>query len=119
VHPDDRDRVQRTFDETVRTGRGHRLEYRLIDRLGDPRYIESQGSVIRDAQGEVAQVIVVSRDVTERREAEQAIRELNTNLERRVAERTGELQSALVRAEAPTASNRHFWPRCRTNCAHR
>jgi len=100
VHPDDRDRVQRTFDETVRTGRGHRLEYRLIDRLGDPRYIESQGSVIRDAQGEVAQVIVVSRDVTERREAEQAIRELNTNLERRVAERTGELQSALVRAEA-------------------
>lgn len=100
VHPDDKARVQQAFQSTVETGIGHRLEYRLIDQHGQPRYIESQGSVIRDSRGAVNQVVVVSRDVTERREAEQAIRELNASLELRVAERTAELERALIRAEA-------------------
>src|SRR5262249_45280429 len=50
--------------------------------------------------GRVAQVIVVSRDVSERRQSEQVIRDLNANLERRVAERTAEVETALIRAEA-------------------
>ena len=83
-------------------GTGHSApSTRLVDQHGKlARYIESQGSVIRDSHGEVAQVIVVSRDVTERRQAEQEIRDLNTNLEKRVIERTAELNMALVRAEA-------------------
>jgi PAS domain S-box-containing protein len=100
IRPEDQARVREAFQSTVRTGTGHRLEYRLMDRDGRPRYIESQGSVIRDAQGRVAQVVVVSRDVTARHQAEQAIRELNTSLERRVAERTAELASARDRAES-------------------
>jgi PAS domain S-box-containing protein len=100
IHSEDMERVQQAFAETVRTGEGRRLEYRLIDQNGHSHDIESQGSVIRDAKGSIAQVIVVSRDVTERRQAEQVIRDLNTNLERRVAERTTELAAALVRAEA-------------------
>jgi len=100
IHPEDKARVQEAFEDTVRTGKGHRLEYRLLDRQGRPRYIESQGSVVRDAQGQVAQVVVVSRDVTERRKAEEAIRELNVSLEKRVAERTAELAVARDRAEA-------------------
>jgi PAS domain S-box-containing protein len=99
IHPEDRARVQEAFQDTVRTGTGHRLEYRLMDRNGRPRHIESQGSVIRDAHGQVAQVLVVSRDVTERRQAEEAIRELNASLEQRVAERTAELAVARDRAE--------------------
>jgi PAS domain S-box-containing protein len=100
IHPEDRARVKQVFQDTVRTGTGQRLEYRLIDLNGRPRHIESQGSVIRDAHGQVAQVIVVSRDVTERRQAEEAIRELNATLEQRVAERTAELAAAKNRAES-------------------
>ncbi len=99
IHPEDQARVRQAFQDTVCTGTGRRLEYRLIDQQGTPRHIESQGSVIRDAQGRVAQVLVVSRDVTERRQAEEAIRELNASLERRVAERTAELAVARDRAE--------------------
>jgi PAS domain S-box-containing protein len=51
------------------------MEYRLVDHHNQIRHIESQGSVIRDAQGRVSQVLVVSRDVTERREADRALRE--------------------------------------------
>ncbi|MEX2480994.1 MAG: ATP-binding protein [Gammaproteobacteria bacterium] len=39
-------------------------------------------------------------DISARREAEQAIRDLNASLELRVAERTAELEQALIRAEA-------------------
>ena len=75
VHPEDRARVEQVFQETVRTGVGQRLEYRMMDQHGQSRHIESQGSVIRDAHGRVSQVVVVSRDVTERKEAERALRE--------------------------------------------
>jgi PAS domain S-box-containing protein len=75
VHPEDRARVQQVFQETVCTGAGQRMEYRMLDQHGQVRHIQSQGSVIQDAQGRVSQIVVVSRDVTERREAERALRE--------------------------------------------
>jgi PAS domain S-box-containing protein len=75
IHPDDRERVRRVFFDTVRTGIGHRTEYRFLRSDGHVRYIESQGSVIRQADGTIANVLVVSRDVTERREAEHQIRD--------------------------------------------
>jgi PAS domain S-box-containing protein len=45
-------------------------------------------------------IFVLSIDISERHEAERALRELNETLEQKVAERTVELQAALVRAEA-------------------
>jgi PAS domain S-box-containing protein len=45
-------------------------------------------------------VFILSIDVSERHKAETALRELNEGLERKVAERTDELRSALVRAES-------------------
>ena len=75
IHPEDRERVRETFRETIRTGLGQRMEYRLVDQEGQVRHIESQGSVIRDARAQVTKVLVVSRDITERRRAEETLRE--------------------------------------------
>jgi PAS domain S-box-containing protein len=75
VHPEDRPRVEQIFRETITTGVGHRAEYRFVLRSGEIRYVESQGSVIRDAHGHPLKVVVVSRDITERKQAEQALRE--------------------------------------------
>lgn len=74
IHPDDRDRIKRLFDTTIRTGKGERTEYRFQLKDGSIRYIESVGDVIRNEKGEVAHVLVVSRDVTEQKEAERQLR---------------------------------------------
>jgi PAS domain S-box-containing protein len=71
IHPDDREKIRHIFEETVRTGTGSRSEYRFVSKDGRIRFIESQGSVIRDTSGAVSSVLVVSRDVTDRKRAEE------------------------------------------------
>jgi diguanylate cyclase (GGDEF)-like protein/PAS domain S-box-containing protein len=80
IHPADRERVQRVFRETVASGVGQRTEYRFLPADGRVRHIESQGDVIKDAAGKVTRVVVVARDITERKEAEQALLESNGQL---------------------------------------
>ncbi len=75
IHPDDRQKIRKIFQETVRTARGRRAEYRFLLKDGSIRFIESQGSVIPDAEGKTAKVVVVSRDVTERNRTEEALAE--------------------------------------------
>jgi two-component system cell cycle sensor histidine kinase/response regulator CckA len=70
IHPEDRDRIKALFLDTVRTGIGHRAEFRFIAKDQSVRYIESRGSVIRDSEGKVSRVVVLSRDVTERKKSE-------------------------------------------------
>jgi PAS domain S-box-containing protein len=65
IHPDDRERVRQAFEETVKTGVGQRMEYRLMGKDGSERTIDSKGSVIRDGDGKIFRIVVVSRDVTE------------------------------------------------------
>ena len=67
----------------------------------------STKSVWRDSQGNVIGLIVISRDISDRKRAEQEIRELNESLERRVLERTAELEAANKELEAFSYSVSH------------
>jgi diguanylate cyclase (GGDEF)-like protein/PAS domain S-box-containing protein len=71
IHPDDRDRIKELFRETVATGAGKRAEFRFVLQDGSIRYIESESRGILDAAGKVSKVVLVSRDVSERKRAEQ------------------------------------------------
>jgi PAS domain S-box-containing protein len=71
IHPDDRVRIRQVFQETVKTGIGQRAEYRFLLKDGSFRYVESQGSVIKDQEGKPAKILVVSRDVTEKKRLEE------------------------------------------------
>lgn len=86
IHPDDRERVQRVFQETVASGIGRRTQYRFLLNDGSVRHIESQGNVIKDSAGQVVQVVVISRDITERKQAEHALQEANSQLQATVRE---------------------------------
>src|SRR5438477_1104816 len=68
IHPDDREMVRRTFLKTVQTGEGHRIEYRMVPKDGNVRFIESQGNAIKDHRGRTCKVVVVSRDITQHKE---------------------------------------------------
>ena len=74
VHPEDRARIRQLFEDTVRTGEGQRTEYRLAHKDGGYLHVESLASVIRDQTGRPQKVLVVSRDITERRAADERVR---------------------------------------------
>ncbi|HEY9634283.1 MAG TPA: PAS domain S-box protein [Coleofasciculaceae cyanobacterium] len=88
------------------TGKTEILEEAVL--IGDTlqTYLSTK-SVWRDAQGNVIGLIVIARDITDRKRAEQQIRELNENLERRVVERTAELAAANKELEAFSYSVSH------------
>ncbi|ACT48131.1 PAS domain S-box protein [Methylotenera mobilis] len=67
---------------------------------GERVWISWTNKVVLDGQGHVVEILSIGNDITERLLAEQEIRELNASLEKRVTERTEELQTALIRAEA-------------------
>ncbi|HUW38361.1 MAG TPA: cache domain-containing protein [Rhodocyclaceae bacterium] len=71
-----------------------------IDTLIGTRVFNWQMYPELDDSGRVTSAVAVSRDITERKRAEQRIRELNLDLERRVAARTDELLIANQRLEA-------------------
>jgi diguanylate cyclase (GGDEF)-like protein/PAS domain S-box-containing protein len=73
IHPDDRFKVLEASREARETGEGKRLEYRIKHKDGSWRILESVASTIRDAKGEVAKLVIVNRDITERKRAEQQL----------------------------------------------
>jgi two-component system, cell cycle sensor histidine kinase and response regulator CckA len=79
IHPEDRARVQRAAEEAVRSGIGKTLEYRLRHKNGTWLVLESTSSVIRNAAGAPEKLVIVNRDVTERKRAEEALRRSETD----------------------------------------
>jgi len=73
IHPEDRMRVLEAAREARESGVGKRLEYRIKHRDGSWRVLESEASTIRDAGGEVSKLVIVNRDITERKRAEQQL----------------------------------------------
>jgi diguanylate cyclase (GGDEF)-like protein/PAS domain S-box-containing protein len=70
VHAEDRDRVQTAFQQLASDAAPGRLQYRVAMPGRGERQLESEASLIRNGAGEVMQVVMVSRDITERKEME-------------------------------------------------
>src|SRR5579864_6630701 len=70
IHPDDRYRVLEAARAARETGVGQRMEYRIKHKDGSWRVLESVANTIRDAKGAVAKLVIVNRDITERKRAE-------------------------------------------------
>ncbi|HUJ33024.1 MAG TPA: ATP-binding protein [Candidatus Acidoferrum sp.] len=70
IHPDDLPGVVAAAQEARTTGIGRRLEYRIRHKNGEWRVLESTASTVRNAEGEVEKLVIVNRDITERRELE-------------------------------------------------
>jgi two-component system, cell cycle sensor histidine kinase and response regulator CckA len=73
IHPDDCERVKNAAEEARRSGQGHRVEYRLRRKDGHWLTVESTASVVRDAKGNVQGLVIVNRDITERKQLEEQL----------------------------------------------
>ncbi len=75
VHPDDRQIVVDAAAEARRTGVGRRVEYRMRHKDGSWVYLESTASPVMNAKGEVENLVIVNRDISERRRLEEQLRQ--------------------------------------------
>ncbi len=86
----------KTLWETIRAGRVWQGE--IVNRRKDHSlYTEEQTiTPVADTEGSITHFVAIKLDVTERREAQERLRELNETLEKRVAERTREAEERSV-----------------------
>jgi PAS domain S-box-containing protein len=75
IHVDDRAMIERKMEESLETGAPFQYEYRIIRPDGSVRVAQSHGRAARDADGRVIRLYGASQDITERKAAEEALRE--------------------------------------------
>jgi len=73
IHPDDRQRVLQAAEKARLSGQGERVEYRIRHKDGSWRTLESTASAIRNAKGQTDKLVIVNRDITERKRAEELL----------------------------------------------
>jgi PAS domain S-box-containing protein len=107
VHPEDRKRVidatNRVFNEHV----PYSHDERIFRPDGSMRYLHTWAYPILDDEGRLRRLVGVCQDITERELAEQQVRRMNAELERRVSERTRQLEASMRDLEAFNAMVSH------------
>ncbi len=73
IHPSDRERVLQAAAKARTTGEGQRLDYRMRHKDGTWRILESSASPIQNTHGEIDRLVIVNRDITERKRAEEKL----------------------------------------------
>jgi PAS domain S-box-containing protein len=94
IHPEDRERLARSLDQTSATGTPWECEYRALMLDGTYRWILGRGGHVILKEGKPVRVLGVSVDITERKLTEDALRQARDNLEIHVRQRTLELEQA-------------------------
>lgn len=95
LHPEDREAVLKNIDYSNRTAKPFDMEYRVIARDGRMVWFQDQMILVRNDKGQPLYWQGLAIDITKRKQAEEEILKLNSELEQRVQERTRELARAL------------------------
>src|SRR5262249_3859720 len=74
-HPDDRPQVMRVCAEAAAEGKPGELEYRVVHPDGRVRWILDRARTVCDAAGKLLRISGVVMDITDRKHAEEALRE--------------------------------------------
>lgn len=114
LDPEDAGRVLEHFSAALREGKLWEDQFRLRRADGSYRWFLSRAMPVRDGEGRIARWFGTNTDIDDERRtleslkrAEEEIRHLNTGLEKRVRERTAQLQEANKELESFSYSVSH------------
>lgn len=107
VHPDDRQRVMDATNKVFHEHIPYSHDERIYRPDGSLRHLHTWAHPLLDEHGKLTHLIGVCQDITDRVAAEDAVRELNQELERRVADRTATIERTMRDLEAFNAFISH------------
>ncbi len=80
VHPDDRAAVEQAVRSAMKQDRVYAIEHRIVWPDGTVRWVAETGDVLRDDDNRAVRMIGIVQDITDRRQAEEALRQSNEKL---------------------------------------
>jgi PAS domain S-box-containing protein len=96
LHPDDRERVFQEWNDAIRAGRPFASEYRFRTPQGKVTWLEGNAIARRDEAGQVTEYIGTLTDITERKEAVEALQEADRRKDEFLALLAHELRNPLA-----------------------
>jgi len=97
IAPEDREKALEGMREVLEKGYVKDREYHIITKDGSQILVEMNSSIMKDADGKPIGFVSVSRDITERKQAEAALRGMNARLraqQKELTEKSRELEVA-------------------------
>jgi PAS domain S-box-containing protein len=80
IHPEDRAKWQGTLDRAITEKSDYEVEFRILLPGGSVKYIYTVGHPVLNASGDLVQFVGSSTDITERKRAEEALRQAQADL---------------------------------------
>jgi PAS domain S-box-containing protein len=75
IHPEDRPKAEQLVQDAARSATELNAEWRVRSRDGSVRWLMSRGRPVRDAGGQVVRYLGICVDITDRKRAEEALRQ--------------------------------------------
>lgn len=94
IHPDDMPILSKLSEDLFKLVPSQKVSYRLRHAEGHYIWLETMATILFDENRAFNGIVVNSRDVTERRQLEEEVRQMLGEMEGRVRERTAELEEA-------------------------
>ncbi len=105
-NPETRQRLEQAIQQAIEAREPYDMELQLTSAKGVSKWVRTMGLPVMQGE-QVIKVRGIFQDISQRKQAEEEIRQLNTQLEQRVAERTAQLRAANEELEAFSYSVSH------------
>jgi len=82
IHPEDRLFVELAIERSIKEGSPYEAEFRMPQPDGSIRWVRGKGKVLRDAAGNPQRMVGLNADITEKKRAQEALRQSEVRLAR-------------------------------------